>query len=81
MKDVISFVCTEVPFLEDAVISAGSLDWVIFSLKISVMISGRAAPDINNQHPGDIKIPKRQSDSEHKQKHEENFRAWSELTG
>ena len=66
MKDVISFVCTEVPFLEDAETSVGSLEPMIFSLKISVMISSRAAPDVNNQDPGNVKIPKWKS--EHKTK-------------
>ena len=58
MKDVISFVCTEVPFLVDAEISLRCRHPVIFSLKISVMFSGRATPDIDDQNSRDRKLPR-----------------------
>ena len=57
MKYVISFVCTEVPFLVDAPqVSLGSLQPVIFSLEISVMFSSQAGPDINHQDSRDRKL-------------------------
>ena len=62
MKDVISFVCTEIPFLEDAQICLRSLETVIFSLEIPVMFSSGAGPEINNQNSRDGKLPVRNSE-------------------
>ena len=56
MKNVISFVCTQVPFLEDVQLSLPSLQPAIFSLQISVMFSSGAGPDINHQNSRDSKL-------------------------
>ena len=56
MKNVISFVCTQVPFLEDVQLSLPSLQPAIFSLQISVMFSSGAGPDINHKNSRDSKL-------------------------